>query len=233
MENTNQDLLAKSYNNKTKKQKRYRGLKKDSTNYKVFSVIAYLLSKAARTAGEDIKDLLDLFAEYSATSIAQKFHGTYYADLEEHAPTGKEMREAAINKAIKELESLDYIKIKSNKRGKVKLKISFTKKGAREYLRYKINRKKKKKWDKKWRLIIFDIFEDHKKIRDLLRARLKWLGFKELQKSVWIFPYDVEREVENMLDVCDVNIIGDVRFLTVEKMNDNEDLKREFGLLRS
>lgn len=216
---------------KQQKQHRYKGLKKNSLNHRVFSILVYLLNKTAKTAAEDVKDLLDLFCEYSMGSIAQKFHGTYYANLEDSMPTGEEMRQATIKKAIKELELYDYIKIKHDKYDKeqVKFKISLTKKGALEFLKYKIEKKKKIKWDNKWRIIIFDILENQKRIRDLLRSRLKWLGFKELQKSVWVFPYDVEKETREILEVCNIDIIGDVRFLTVEKISEDDDLKAEFG----
>ena len=219
---------------KTKKQQaRHRGLRENSLNYRVFSILAYLLNETAKTLVKDIKDLLDFFGEYTTTSIIQKVHGTYYANLESSRPTGKEMRQTAIKKAIKELESLNYIKIKKSKPGSQKLKISLTKKGALEFLKYKIEKKKKKKWDGKWRIIIFDIREDKRRIRDLLRARLRWFGFKELQKSVWVFPYDVKQEIETTLDVCNIDIIGDVKFLTVEEMTDDEDLKEEFGFKKT
>lgn len=41
------------------------------------------------------------------------------------------------------------------------------------------------KWDGKWRLVIWDIPETRRSVRDLLRSKLKELGFKQLQKSVW------------------------------------------------
>lgn len=48
-----------------------------------------------------------------------------------------------------------------------------------------------KRWDKKWRLVIFDIKETSKAAREKLRAKLKELGFGMVQKSVWISPHDV------------------------------------------
>lgn len=41
-------------------------------------------------------------------------------------------------------------------------------------------------WDGKWRMVIWDIPEKRRVTRDLLRYKLKWLGFKQLQKSVWV-----------------------------------------------
>lgn len=216
---------------KIQKQKRYKGLKNNSLNHKVFSILIYLLSEVAKTAAEDAKGLLDLFCEYSTSSIMQKFRGTYYSNLEDSMPTGEEMKEMTIKKTIKKLELLDYIEIKQDKHDKeqFKFKISLTRKGAQEYLKYKIEKKKRAEWDGKWRIIIFDILENQRQIRDLLRNRLRWFGFKELQKSVWVFPYDVRKETEELLDVCNIDIIGDVKFLIVEKMSGDEDLKKEFG----
>lgn len=40
-------------------------------------------------------------------------------------------------------------------------------------------------WDGIWRLVIFDIPEKHKRVRETLRRRLKGWGFNPWQKSVW------------------------------------------------
>lgn len=45
---------------------------------------------------------------------------------------------------------------------------------------------KNDKWDGKWRVVIFDIPEQKRIIRNLFRRNLKRWGFKQLQKSVWI-----------------------------------------------
>ena len=41
------------------------------------------------------------------------------------------------------------------------------------------------KWDGKWRLVIWDIPEKRRLARDLLRFKLKQLGFTKWQQSVW------------------------------------------------
>lgn len=45
-----------------------------------------------------------------------------------------------------------------------------------------------KKWDRNWYLVIFDIPEKLRKKRNILREKLKELGFGQLQQSVWISP---------------------------------------------
>ncbi len=51
---------------------------------------------------------------------------------------------------------------------------------------------KPKHWDGKWRIVIFDIAEPRRRHRTQLRRTLIALGFKRLQDSVWVFPYDCE-----------------------------------------
>lgn len=48
-----------------------------------------------------------------------------------------------------------------------------------------------KNWDGKWRIVIFDIPESKRLVRDLFRRNLKKWGFRHLQKSVWVSKRDV------------------------------------------
>ena len=57
-----------------------------------------------------------------------------------------------------------------------------------------------RKWDKKWRVIIFDFEELNRKKRDRFRSKLKELGFGMLQESVWITPHDVAQDMYEFLE---------------------------------
>ncbi len=50
-------------------------------------------------------------------------------------------------------------------------------------------------WDRKWRLVIYDIPERKKVDRDCLRKYLVGLGFGRVQDSCWVSPYDFSSEV--------------------------------------
>ncbi len=60
-------------------------------------------------------------------------------------------------------------------------------------------------WDGKWRIVIFDIPEQKRIIRNLFRNNLKKWGFKQLQKSVWISKCDVFERVENYINDLKIN----------------------------
>ncbi len=49
-----------------------------------------------------------------------------------------------------------------------------------------------KTWDGKWRIVIFDVPESRKKLRDTLRHQLQAAGFQKIQDSVWAYPYRCE-----------------------------------------
>ena len=55
--------------------------------------------------------------------------------------------------------------------------------------------KRPEKWDKVWRMVLFDIVEDKKTVRDAIRRHLRNLGFYRLQKSVFVTPYPCEEEI--------------------------------------
>lgn len=54
-------------------------------------------------------------------------------------------------------------------------------------------------WDRQWRLAVYDIQETQKSLRARLRRELKNLGFIYLQKSVWVTPFPVDKELETFL----------------------------------
>lgn len=58
----------------------------------------------------------------------------------------------------------------------------------------------RKKWDKKWRIVIFDIAEAFRKRRDILREKLEELGLGMLQRSVWITPYDIAQDFREFIE---------------------------------
>lgn len=85
-------------------------------------------------------------------------------------------------------------------------------------------------WDKKWRVVIFDIPEKHqKRARNALREKLQKLGFFQLQKSVWAMPYPCEKEVQFLCEFFDITRF--VNIITADKIYNDVSLKKYFDLL--
>ncbi len=84
------------------------------------------------------------------------------------------------------------------------------------------------RWDKKWRVIIFDIPERKKFIREKLRSTLMSIGFIKLQNSVWIYPYPCEKLVS--LLKADLRIGKDVLYMIVDQLEGDKMICKYFNL---
>lgn len=94
--------------------------------------------------------------------------------------------------------------------------------------RHDFKLKKPKKWDGKWRIIIFDIKEKQKTLRDKVRLTLARIGFVRLQHSVWVYPYDCE-DLMTLLK-ADFRIGKDMLYLIVDKIEYDSPIRKRFGL---
>jgi DNA-binding transcriptional regulator PaaX len=134
----------------------------------------------------------------------------------------REIRNLYRSKLIKEEENSDgtftYI---LTDRGKVKA-LTF------HFREMKIE---KKHWDGKWRVVIFDIPEKIKMSRNALRDKLKNLGFRELQKSVFIFPYECKDEIDFIIEFFKIRKY--VRYGTFDFIDNDLHLRKIFNLLEN
>lgn len=88
---------------------------------------------------------------------------------------------------------------------------------------------KPKKWDGKWRVMIFDIPEHKRKIRNGLTLLFRQAGIHRLQNSVWVYPYDCE-DVITLLKV-DFGIGKYLLYLIVDELENDKYLREEFELV--
>ncbi len=141
----------------------------------------------------------------------------------------KENRQA-LQRGINSLYASHLIGEKHNKDGTTTLILSEN--GKQKALRFDIDNLKIKKpvqWDKKWRIVMFDIPEKLKRLRDSLRLHFKEIGLIELQKSVFVYPYPCSKEIEFILEFY--NARKHVRFILAEKVDNELHLKKKFNLI--
>ena len=84
------------------------------------------------------------------------------------------------------------------------------------------------KWDKKWRVLVFDIPEYRRKIRDDIRRTLHSIGFMKMQNSVWVYPYDCEDYIN--LIKADLKIGKDLLYMIVDTIEYDRPIKNFFNL---
>ncbi|MFH1093900.1 MAG: hypothetical protein V1739_07085 [Candidatus Omnitrophota bacterium] len=112
------------------------------------------------------------------------------------------------------------------------ISISLTEKGKKKAGRFQIDSlkiKKPQKWDGKWRIVIFDIAQIENLKRNAFRGKLEELGFKCVQKSVWVYPYQCEDEIKLLRDFFGLNK-KDIRLITAESIEDDISLRKIFNL---
>lgn len=118
----------------------------------------------------------------------------------------------------------------SQEAGKTVIKL--TKNGKEKVLKYKLEDliiRKPKRWDKKWRIVIFDIPEKYKQGRDAFTLKLREIGFIQLQRSVWVCPYECEDEIDFIKELYEIRPF--VRIITADKLDLQDDLITKFKLI--
>ncbi len=89
--------------------------------------------------------------------------------------------------------------------------------------------KRPKKWDGKWRMVIFDIAQLKNIYREAFRGKLKELGFVPLQKSVWIHPFDCEDEIELLRKFFGFSE-KEMRLIVAQHIGNDSNLRKTFKL---
>jgi phenylacetic acid degradation operon negative regulatory protein len=141
----------------------------------------------------------------------------------------EEIDRQSLRRAIYSLYTSHLIEEKNHKDGSTTFILSNN--GKQQALRFNIEKikiQKTNKWDKKWRIVMFDIPEKRKKLREVMRFHFKDMGLIEFQKSVFISPYPCEKEVEFILEFY--NGRQYVRFIVAEQVDNSLHFMKKFNL---
>src|SRR3989304_4096093 len=108
----------------------------------------------------------------------------YFRTLKAIGKGYAEIERQALKNAIVDLYRSKMLEQKENNDGS--LTIVLTENGKRKALTYQIDEmkiKKAPKWDKKWRIVLFDIPEKKNKVIEAISHHLKNLNFFDIQKN--------------------------------------------------
>lgn len=128
-----------------------------------------------------------------------------------------------INQEIKRLQKRGLVKV-VKKRNKI-VEIKLTKEGKERLKRYQFETLEieiPKRWDGKWRIVIFDVPINKNYSRQALRIKMKRLGFYKLQDSVFVHPYPCFEVVNYLRDFLGVS--GEVEYLEVSNLESQDKL---------
>jgi len=179
--------------------------------------------------GEIIKDILIGLGTLGAIVIVGTIAPNIFGVLNKSGFTKKKYNPGRFTERIKYLRRRNLIAVKDNPDGTLTVELS--ERGRKFFLKYNlddISVKPMKRWDGKWRFVMFDIPDKFKKASNALRNKLKDMGFYQFQKSIWVHPYPVRDEIEF---VCNVfNVREYVNVGEISKLDDEEMLRSRWRL---
>lgn len=138
-----------------------------------------------------------------------------------------ERLKAASNRLVRD----GYLKRTHTEGGKV---LEITQKGEDILERINVQKqaeelvRKSERWDGRWRIVVYDIPEKKKKKRDQLRYVLTSSGFRKIQNSVWVFPYECEELIE--LVKTDLEMGREVLYAVAEQIEGDAKMRKHFNL---
>jgi DNA-binding PadR family transcriptional regulator len=109
--------------------------------------------------------------------------------------------------------------------------VRITEVGKRRILRYSLDKiviQKPKKWDKKWRLVSYDIPLKFENLRNRFREYLRAWGFFPYQESVFIHAYTCEKQVDFLREYFGIS--EHVRILIATKIEHDTPFRKFFGI---
>jgi len=179
------------------------------------------MPKQKSRRGEIASQILEILSEI--VEMAPLPFETPYAWIRRAGGIEKRSYSLSVNRLRK--KGILEVTKKQNKRF-----LKLTRKGQLLALLAKAKIKKPQAWDGKWRLVMFDIPEAHRKQRRLLRLLLKKQGFINLQESVFISPFPINRAAIDYLKSA--RLMNYIRILRVDEMDEEKELLRRFRLKR-
>ena len=103
--------------------------------------------------------------------------------------------------------------------------------GKKKILKYNFEDMKitrPKKWDRCWRIIVFDIPEKHKIARSALTRKLKEMELYPFQKSVFVCPFECRNEIDFIGEFFNVRKF--IHYFVAKEIDDEEYLKGYYNL---
>ena len=134
-----------------------------------------------------------------------------------------------LHRVIRNLYSSRLIDTKDSSDGTTTMVLTeFGKKHALTYQIDAITISPMNKWDRKWRIVMFDVPEKHKRARDALSRSLKRMGFAQLQKSVFVHPFECSKVTMFVAEFF--NVRQYIRHVLADHIDNEALLKKKFHI---
>ncbi len=94
--------------------------------------------------------------------------------------------------------------------------------------REEVKPKRPRRWDRKWRVITFDVWERRRGVRDTLRRALEEFGFVKIQHSVWTYPFPCEKLLIFLR--AHLKLGKGILYIVADEIEYDESLRKHFNL---
>ena len=84
-------------------------------------------------------------------------------------------------------------------------------------------------WDKKWRIVVYDVPEKYARTRSVIRSNLKSFGFVQLQKNVWVFPFASATGLVEILQMNYGYAEAHFHLLITQRFTDDKQIYKHFS----
>ena len=146
------------------------------------------------------------------------------------AEIDRSLSQTQIRKSIEGLERRNIISLEEINN---EVHVILEEKGKQKVAQYSLAKimeykRRQKKWNGKWYMVFFDIPESQRNKRDYLRKFLRNVGFYQFQKSVYIFPFECEQEIEYIRNI--VESAKYTKYIIADKIEDEDKIRKFFNL---
>lgn len=87
----------------------------------------------------------------------------------------------------------------------------------------------KRVWDKKWRLLIYDLTGLNKAIKDSFRKKIKSWGFYQIKRTVWVSPHDHKKELDQLCKLLKIKE-GKIVYAETTRIANENQLRKYFKI---
>lgn len=148
--------------------------------------------------GELAKEILKAFLVGGLVISCVAFPGM--AHILKLFNTGSAGERSRVRRAVQRLEKKGLL-IRKIKNGKEIIEVTQAGKSKiSEYIVDELYIQRPKKWDKKWRVLMFDIPETKARVRREVSFRIRDMGMVAIQDSVFLSPFPCKQEVDFLAD---------------------------------
>lgn len=167
---------------------------------------------------------LFVVAATSSPYFLHKLARNYFKDK-----SVKEIRKRS--KKLSEFNKRKLIDFKELGDGSVRIVISQA--GKNIIQQYKLDDMKiikPKIWDRQWRIVIYDIPQKFRKASDAFRRKIRELGMYQLQKSIWVYPYECIKELDFLCAMYGIPLDDCILYFKTKELPKEKEIKEFFNI---